>query len=141
MMDQDHKSLNMKGIIMFNLLMCALLTIKNTYKHLTDTYIKGAMDDKYIDTTIPNAINQFHNHVTTIIYMTPTYANYLTTKAKDDKGKMLLSARSQALLPNTYLNPSSLTTHQADLFNTYWPQYTEITNGKLKTKPLRREPP
>ena len=61
--------------------------------------------------------------------------------AKNDKGKTLLSARSQALLPNTHLNLCSLTTQQANLFNTHWSQHVQITNGKLKTKPFRREPP
>ena len=121
--------------------MAVLLTIKNVYKHLIDDYLKGAVDDKYIDTTIPNAINQYHNHVTTIIYMTPTYDNYLTSKAKNDKGTMVLSARSQAMLPNTYVNPTSLTTQHTELFNTYWSPHIEINDAKLKTKPFRREPP
>ena len=61
--------------------------------------------------------------------MTPTYDNYLSTKAKDGKGKLVLGARSQALLPNTYLNPTSLTTHQTELFTTYWPQHTDIPDN------------
>ena len=141
MMNRDHKSLVMSEVIECNLLMCALLTIKNAYKHLTDEYLKGALDDKYIDNAVSNAVRQYHNHAVTIIYMTPAYDNYLTSKAKNDKGKTLLSARSQALLPNTHLDLCSLTTQQANTFNTYWSQHVQITNGKLKIKPFRREPP
>ena len=118
----------------------------NTYKQLTDNYLKGTITDFVIDHTIDIAISQLHKHITNIILLTPAMQRFLDVNSHvvtQNNTVPKYTEREKAYIPHTYLNLNNLTKEQITIFTNTWcnSEFVEITNKKLVLKPYRCDPP
>jgi len=139
-------NLTIHDIIHISLLIQTISCIYNTYKKLTDDFLKGLVTDFMIDHVIEMAIIQLHKHYTTIILLTPAMQRFLdvhSTIVVQDKVLAKYTEREKAYIPHIYLNPNKLNETQIDIFKQTWccSSFVEITNAKLVLKPFRSEPP
>ena len=138
LLDIQYTKANMSihDLIRISLIIQTISCIYNTYKTLTDDYLKGLVTDFMIDRTIEVAIIQLHKHFTTIILLTPAMQRFLhvhSTIVVQDKVLSRYSERERAYIPHTYLNPNKLTDEQIDVFNNTWcvGNFVEISNARL----------
>ena len=139
-------NLTIHDIIHISLLIQTISCIYNTYKKLTDDFMKGLVTDFMIDHVIEMAVIQLHKHFTTIILLTPAMQRFLdvhSTIVVQDKVLAKYTERKKAYIPHTYLNPNKLNETQIDIFKQTWcdSNFVEITDAELVLKPFRSEPP
>jgi len=99
-------NLTIHDLIRISLIIQTISCIYNTYKTLTDDFLKGLVTDFLIDHVIEVAITQLHKHFTTIILLTPAMQRFLhvhSTVVMDDKVLSKYTQRERESLHTTYL--------------------------------------
>ena len=142
-LNDDFKSFDLHKIIKLNLILHTIDCIYNTYKLITDEYTKGEINDIFIDNVLKIAKAQFHEQVTMIIFLTPTFEHYLFVNERNSSGLQRFSERERGMIPNLHTNPNDLTQSQMNTYNETWTnsRFVDLEGKKLVVKPFRREPP
>ena len=117
--------------------------IYNTYKLITDEYTAGNINDTFIDNILKIAKSQYHEQVTIIIFLTPTFAHYLFVNERNAHGMQRFSERERTMIPSIHTNPSELTEEQIQTYNETWVNgpFVDLEGGELAVKTVRKEPP
>ena len=100
---------------------------------MTTLYKKGELTDHDIDEMPNSFLSRFHEHVTNIIYMTPTYQHYLHIYEKAPTGTEVFTARQRALINEIHPNFNDMDQDTCNIYNQTWikSNIVQIIDNKL----------
>ena len=97
---------------------------------ITDDYLKGEINDFKINNLIGTMMNQYHEQMIRIIYLTTTFDRFIFINQRTSYGKAIFNEREKSLIPHMPFNPDNLTQNQVELYEKYW---TMMNNNEQKS--------
>ena len=137
LIESDEAVTDIKEIIKINLIARCIYVIYVCHLNLQKAFQKrneNPIEDTQVDYMRINAVNRFRAEVESIIYMTTTYEAQL-------RNRQISSLRQREMQPCVNTRFTKLDARDCQLLSAIWGSMVEVTNRKLKIKPLRREPP